>query len=285
MLAEKEGLVGIEVKNLILKIISSFFLFFFFYFLIINNGVLFSICIHFLITMSLWEFLRLSNFLSDKNIDTNSGFYLTRQRINSFDYLLIIFLNILCFFLMHKLFYLFLFFGFFCFFFLYLQKIYIRKLVGTLYISSTIFFLILINFDPNYQKYILFIIFYTIATDISSFFTGKLIGGPKLATKISPGKTISGSIGGLLIPTILIFIFTNNETPFFLVFLTSIFFSFIVQSGDLIESYFKRICFVKESSNLIPGHGGVLDRFDGFFLLIFVVYILKFFNFNFFFIM
>ena len=125
MLAEKEGLVGIKVKNLILRIISSFFLFFFFYFLIINNGVLFSICIHFLITMSLWEFLRLSNFLSDKNIDTNSGFYLTRQRINSFDYLLIIFLNILCFFLMHKLFYLFLFFAFFClFFFVFTKNLY-----------------------------------------------------------------------------------------------------------------------------------------------------------------
>ena len=134
-------------------------------------------------------------------------------------------------------------------------------------------------------KYIFFIIFYSITTDISSFFTGKFFWRTKLAPKISPGKTISGSLGGILIPTLISLIFFSDyQNSLLLITFTSILFSFIVQIGDLIESYYKRLCYIKESSNLIPGHGGVLDRFDGFMLLIVFVYILKFFNFNFYFI-
>ena len=170
-------------------------------------------------------------------------------------------------------------------FFFYYQKINLKKFFGIIYISSSIFFLILLNHDQNYRVYILFIIFYSITTDISSFFTGKFFGGPKLAPKISPGKTISGSLGGILIPTLISLIFFSDyQNSLLLITFTSILFSFIVQIGDLIESYYKRLCYIKESSNLIPGHGGVLDRFDGFMLLIVFVYILKFFNFNFYFI-
>ena len=140
----------------------------------------------------------------------------------------------------------------------------------------SIFCLIFLNYDQNYKIFIFFIIFYTITTDVFSFFTGKLLGGPKLAPLISPGKTISGSLGGILLPTVLsLILFSKNGSSLFLIGFTSVLFSVIVQLGDLIESYFRK-CLVKESSNLIPGHGGVLDRFDGFILLIVCVYILKF---------
>ena len=287
MLVEKEGLVETKLTNLTLRIISSFLLLFFFYSLISEEKFLFLIAIHFLISLSLWEILRLSNFRKLNNISSDSnGFFLTRQKINFFDYLLIIILNLLCFFLIYNSYLFFYIFFAFLLLFLFIQKISLEKLFGTIYISLPIFFLILLSDDQNFKKYVFFIIFYTIATDISSFFVGKLIGGPKLAPKISPGKTISGSLGGFFIPALLCTVFFSNyEISSFLIFFTSIFFSLIVQTGDLVESYYKRCCFVKESSNLIPGHGGVLDRFDGFLLLIFFVYILKIFNFNFYFIM
>ena len=286
MLVEKEGLVGTKLTNLTLRIISSFLLFFFFYSLISEEKFLFLIAIHFLISFSLWEILRLSNFRKLNNISSDSnGFFLTRQKITFFDYFLIFILNLLCFFLIHSSYLFFYIFFAFLLLFLFIQKISLEKLFGTIYISLPIFFLILLSDDQNFKTYVFFIIFYTIATDVSSFFVGKLIGGPKLAPKISPGKTISGSLGGFFIPAFLCTVFFfNHEISSFLIFFTSIFFSLIVQTGDLVESYYKRCCFVKESSNLIPGHGGVLDRFDGFLLLIFFVYILKIFNFNFYFI-
>ena len=118
----------------------------------------------------------------------------------------------------------------------------------------------------------------TISTDTGAYFIGRFLKGKKLCPKLSPKKTISGAIGGI-ITTCLIFLtiieikgvfnYIGNYVYNFLVFI--IFFSIIAQLGDLFESYLKRLNNVKDSSNLLPGHGGLLDRLDSvLFVAIFV---------------
>ncbi|WP_438748728.1 phosphatidate cytidylyltransferase [Pararhizobium sp. O133] len=103
------------------------------------------------------------------------------------------------------------------------------------------------------------------ATDILAYFTGRAIGGPKLAPRISPGKTWSGAIGGAVsgvIAGVLVFMshFSLDDIGIpLLAFVLSV----SSQIGDLFESYIKRRFGVKDSSKLIPGHGGVMDRVDG----------------------
>ncbi|MEM9331331.1 MAG: phosphatidate cytidylyltransferase [Pseudomonadota bacterium] len=101
--------------------------------------------------------------------------------------------------------------------------------------------------------------------DILAYFFGKGIGGPKLAPRISPKKTWSGFIGGILGAVGLCFVvtkffgfsFTSN------LMLLTVLLAIFSQVGDLMESLLKRLFDVKDSGNLIPGHGGVLDRIDG----------------------
>ena len=159
-----------------------------------------------------------------------------------------------------------------------------EKLLGLVYCSAPFFILVNLRNDYNYEQFLFFIFFFTILTDVFSFFSGKILKGKKIYPSISAGKTVSGTIGGIVIPCILSLLMFINLIDFYLIIFSSIFFSIIVQLGDFLESYFKRLCNVKDSGNLIPGHGGVLDRFDGLFLLIMVVFILKILNFNFFFI-
>ena len=241
MLVEKEGLVETKLTNLILRIVSSFLLFFF-YSLISEEKFFILIAIHFLISLSLWETLRLSNFRKLNNISSdNNGFFLTRQKITFFDYLLIFILNLLCFFLMYNSYLLFYIFIAFLLLFLFIQKVSLEKFFGTIYISLPIFFLILLSDDQDFKTYIFFIIFYAIATDISSFFVGKFIGGPKLAPKISPGKTISVSLGGFFIPALLCTFFFSIMKFFFSYFFYLYFLFFNCADRDLVESYYQKM--------------------------------------------
>ncbi|CAN7522956.1 phosphatidate cytidylyltransferase [Pararhizobium sp. LjRoot255] len=103
------------------------------------------------------------------------------------------------------------------------------------------------------------------ATDIFAYFTGRAIGGPKLAPRISPGKTWSGAIGGAVcgvIAGVAVFLshFSMDDLR---IPLLALVLSVASQIGDLFESYIKRRFGVKDSSRLIPGHGGVMDRADG----------------------
>ena len=103
-----------------------------------------------------------------------------------------------------------------------------------------------------------------IATDIGAYIIGKIIGGAKLAPKTSPNKTWSGLIGGVTASafTGLVFSVFWMEKHFKFVCL-SLMIAIVAQMGDLLESHFKRKYSLKETSNIIPGHGGIMDRLDG----------------------
>ena len=133
--------------------------------------------------------------------------------------------------------------------------------------------------DKNSQQFFLWIILIVIFSDTGGYISGKIIGGKKL-TKISPNKTISGMVGSFVFATFPIFIihFLNDLELIIFEQLTlsietivlSLVFSLVSQSGDLTISYFKRKNKVKDTGNILPGHGGLLDRIDGIiFLLIF----------------
>ncbi|MBD0865869.1 MAG: phosphatidate cytidylyltransferase, partial [Rhodobacteraceae bacterium] len=100
-------------------------------------------------------------------------------------------------------------------------------------------------------------------TDIAGYFTGRLLGGPKFWPRISPRKTWSGTVAGWIASGILgVFFMGVTDSGLWLFFL-SVATSFAAQMGDIAESATKRQYGVKDSSSLIPGHGGLFDRFDG----------------------
>jgi len=138
----------------------------------------------------------------------------------------------------------------------------------------------LLSNDRNWLAYPIILAF-IILNDVGCYLGGRLIGGRKLAPSISPGKTISGSLCGLaagIFPMLLWFFIgmvsvismdSPQQDDLFAVLITLLymvglggFWPLLAQAGDLLESYFKRLCGAKDSGHLIPGHGGVLDRID-----------------------
>ncbi len=140
---------------------------------------------------------------------------------------------------------------------------------------------------------ILFLLLVCIFSDIGGYFIGKMIGGKKL-TKISPNKTISGSIGSFLFslfPSGIFLIlyeitkldyFNLSSTPYYdyenTIIILCLLLSLICQVGDLFISYFKRMAKVKDTGKILPGHGGILDRIDG---IIFAIPAIYYLNINF----
>jgi len=117
--------------------------------------------------------------------------------------------------------------------------------------------------------FVAWVVCIVIMTDTFGYFGGRLIGGPKFFVGISPNKTwagiLSGWLGALICTHFFIKldIFAEFSYSGQTLFLFAILLSFCSQIGDLFESFIKRKCKVKDSSNIIPGHGGFMDRFDG----------------------
>lgn len=151
---------------------------------------------------------------------------------------------------------------------LFLKGKHIKQLFFNLFFGIYLFFFLLIfifGINDIHFKIILFIILLVcISSDIGGIFFGKIFKGPKL-TKISPNKTYSGSIGSFIFAIItssllLSYIFnTGHMNNIFLGFFVSL----SVQLGDLFFSYLKRKSSLKNTGNILPGHGGILDRIDG----------------------
>lgn len=149
--------------------------------------------------------------------------------------------------------------------------------LGTLYLGMGFYYTI--ETREYGLAYIIFALFIVWFTDSGAYFTGRKIGKRKLWPEISPNKTVEGFIGGIVwaigIGLILNY-FVDLDKPILIIIAVSIIASIFGQMGDLVESALKRHFNVKDSGNILPGHGGILDRFDS---ILFVMPLLHFLHF------
>lgn len=149
-------------------------------------------------------------------------------------------------------------------------------MAGILYVAVPAATLVAIRADPGYGLAgLLWIIALVVAADIGGYVAGRSIGGPKLAPRISPNKTWSGLAGAVAGAALvgLSTAFVLNHTNVWMLTLLSAGLGLVEQAGDLVESSFKRHFGVKDTSQIIPGHGGVLDRVDGLLAVALAVFI------------
>ncbi|MBF6596154.1 MAG: phosphatidate cytidylyltransferase [Thermaceae bacterium] len=150
------------------------------------------------------------------------------------------------------------------------------SLMAFLYLPWTLGFFLLLRHQPNGDigLWVLTLpLLCSLANDVGAYFVGRFFGRHKLAPTISPGKTVEGSIGGIVISFLVLWGYTSimanayPGSPFALfdplrLSIINLLLSFAAQLGDLTESMLKRYCGVKDSGSLLPGHGGLLDRLD-----------------------
>ncbi len=172
-----------------------------------------------------------------------------------------------------------------------MNKKYSFKILGLFYLLFISYLTYL--FRENFFFQLILVIIICIFTDLGGYIFGKIFKGPKL-TKISPKKTYAGLIGSFILSIVGALVYIKyislggaayleiqyllsikgleNFKLYFLIII--LFISLISQIGDLIISYFKRLAKVKDTGNLLPGHGGLLDRVDGIIFAIPVSYLL-----------
>ena len=156
-----------------------------------------------------------------------------------------------------------------------------HKMVKKINYKITGFIFLIFSFFSFYNltinNIVLIPLFICISTDIGGYIFGKVFKGPKL-TKISPNKTYTGMIGGFFLSllTILLYFDYLDYTVTITWFITTILISSVSQIGDIIISYFKRLSKIKNTGNIIPGHGGLLDRIDGMIFAFPIFYLVQF---------
>jgi len=138
---------------------------------------------------------------------------------------------------------------------------------GVLYAGSLLFACVLLRENPSHGFVAMIFLFGVVwATDICGYFVGRFVGGPKLWARVSPKKTWSGAVGGALgaIVAALAVARYGDLTNSLAIARLALLLSVVSQAGDLFESAFKRRFGVKDAGHVIPGHGGLMDRLDGF---------------------
>jgi phosphatidate cytidylyltransferase len=145
--------------------------------------------------------------------------------------------------------------------------------VGVLYIGFASFTLIYFRLKDASFIPTLMLLLVVIATDAGAYFAGRKFGGKKLAPSISPGKTWAGLLGGMIAAGLLWSIYSelNNSAIWYAALGSGMAMAILAQMGDLFESWMKRKAGKKDSSTIIPGHGGLFDRADGILAVFFVL--------------
>lgn len=153
------------------------------------------------------------------------------------------------------------------------REFFIRLILGVQLVGVGGVGLFILTALPDGARALYWTILLVVATDTGAYFGGNILKGPKLAPALSPGKTVSGSVVGLLFATLIgVSLFPLVAAPAHstgleviggtrLIVFTAML-SMLAQFGDLLESALKRICNVKDSGGILPGHGGILDRID-----------------------
>jgi phosphatidate cytidylyltransferase len=150
-----------------------------------------------------------------------------------------------------------------------------KTLLGPVYVCFPLSMLIMMDRYPQGNIWIFFLLAVIFASDTGAFYFGRLFGKHKLYEAISPGKTWEGAIGGVISSVIVALWFLHILLPHRIdtgILAIVMVLSVIGQIGDLTESMLKRSCGVKDSSRILPGHGGILDRIDGLLFAIPVFY-------------
>lgn len=127
--------------------------------------------------------------------------------------------------------------------------------------------------------YIFYAILVILSTDTGAYFFGRAIGKNKLWPEISPNKTIEGALGGIFLAAVVAVVFNYFfpvHSSIIVVLLVTIAASIFAQIGDLVESAIKRYYHVKDSGKLLPGHGGILDRFDSWLFVFPMLHVIQF---------
>jgi len=134
---------------------------------------------------------------------------------------------------------------------------------GAFYVGLPVLALLLIRHQQDGIVYAFWTLALVWMTDIGAYFAGRTIGGPKLAPALSPNKTWAGLIGGVVLASLFAAFMHREYGLAMRLTLATPVLAVAAQTGDLFESWLKRRAGVKDSGNILPGHGGVLDRLDG----------------------